>query len=179
MARGLRKVKPFVKDLGKELLSEILADWLKYLIYILIPVLVGIGLFIWRILRTEVSLRIPVGIICLFAGFWAAVPLIIALVLRRLRTARWTGIGESNGLLWKLDQGKVVGGPFCPRCKELLEQVHGNFDQEMGLLLEVANDSSYQATKLHCPRCEATYSFNQSLDTLKERVETQASADLR
>ena len=82
---------------------------------------------------------------------------------------------EWNGLLWNLDQGKVVSGPFCPRCKRPLEQVHRNFDQQMELLLELANDSSYQVTRLHCPQCEAMYSFNQSLDSLKQRVETQAA----
>jgi len=177
MAGWFRKAKLFAKEVGKEVLTELLADWLKKLLCTLVTT----GLFVWviRFLRTEISIRIPLGIIFVFACFWLAMPLITVLILRRRRMAQWTGMRECNGLLWNLDQGKVVGGPFCPRCKGPLEQVPRNFDQQMELLLDFAKDSSYPVTRLRCPRCGVTYSFNQSLDALKQHVEAQASAHLR
>lgn len=179
MARWFLKIMKFAKEIGKEVIVNLLADWLKSLLIVLATALLGTGVFIWvvRFLRKEISLQIPIGAICIFAGFWVSVPLIITLVMRRRKLSQPLPMYESDGLLWRIDSDKVVGGPFCPVCEEPLEPLPRHLDKQTTSLLRGAQVSSYPEMRLRClsPKCGFHRPFDQSLETLRQRAESRAS----
>jgi uncharacterized protein YbaR (Trm112 family) len=162
MWQKIRQLLSFIKDILREVLVNLLADWLKSLLCVLVSALVSAGFFLAlkRFLHTQVTIRTSVGVLLVMAILICVAYFLARYVASNRKERHHKGFQDDDKISWKTNEEGTSVDPYCPVCREQLENP-ADFDQQMERLLDFAYQDELPATTLRCPQCSREYQITQ------------------